>query len=204
MRDVLFPAPASPPPPPPPKKKKRTNKQNKTKTHTPKTTTRKRNTTTKNNSKQTKKQTKPQGTRTMNDYICFRQVQSSWEIKPQPRCGAHVEIHGYTGCKSTGFVKPDSMKLAKDHLLHDEAGPWNRALQTPVPLWIQGLVRRVLGGAWLFTLSLPLQSPFTWPSLQYPLFKLLQLFACKARDSTRFFFMTRAMHGTWFSGLGLI
>ena len=46
-------------------------------------------------------------------------------------------------------------------------------------------------------------SPFTWSSLQYPLFKLLQLLACMARDSTRFF-MTRAMHGTWFSGLGLI
>ena len=59
----------------------------------------------------------------------------------------------------------------------------------------------VSGGVWLFTISLPLQSPFTWPSLQYPLFKLLQLFACKARDST-WFFMTRAMHGTWFSALG--
>ena len=76
-------------------------------------------------------------------------------------------------------------------------------LQTPVPPWIQGLMCRVLGGAWLFTLSLPLQSPFTWPSLQHPLFKLLQLFACKAHDSTRFC-MTCAMHGTWFSGLGLI
>ena len=33
------------------------------------------------------------------------------------------KIHGYTGCKRTGFVKPDSVKLAKGHLLHDEAGP---------------------------------------------------------------------------------
>ena len=97
------------------------------------------------------------------------------------------EIHGYTGCKRTGFVKPDSMKLAKGHLLHDEAGPWNRALQPPVPPWIQGLVRRLSGGAWLLALSLPLQSPFTWPSLQYPLFKLLQLFACKAHDLHNFF-----------------
>ena len=53
------------------------------------------------------------------------------------------KIHGYTGCKRTGFVKPDCVKLAKGHLLHDEAGPWNRALQTPVPPWIQGLVRPV-------------------------------------------------------------
>ena len=109
------------------------------------------------------------------------------------------KIHGYTGCKRTGFVKPDSVKLANGHLLHDEAGPWNRALQTPVPLWIQGLVRRVPGGAWLFTLSLPLQSPFTWPSLQNPLFKLLQLFACKARDSTRFFYDTC---NAWYMVLG--
>ena len=64
-------------------------------------------------------------------------------------------------------------------------------------------VYHVSGGTWLLALSLPLQSPFTWPSLQYPLFKLSQLFACKARDST-WFFMTRAMRGTWFSGLGLI
>ena len=34
-----------------------------------------------------------------------------------------AEIHGYNGCKRTGFVKPDSVKLAKGHLLHDEAGP---------------------------------------------------------------------------------
>ena len=51
--------------------------------------------------------------------------------------------------------------------------------------------------------SLPLQSPFTWSSLQYPLFKLSQPCACKARDSTRFC-MTRAMHGTWFSSIGFI
>ena len=126
---------------------------------------------------------------------------------PVPGCTVHVsktlrpKIHGYTACKRTRFVEPDSVKLAMGHLLHGEAAPWNRALQTPVPSWIQDLVRRVLGGAWLFTLSLQLQSPFTWPSLQYPLFTLLQLFACKARDSTRFF-MTRAMHGTWFSALG--
>ena len=50
------------------------------------------------------------------------------------------KIHGYTRCKRTGFVKPDSVKLAKGHLLQDEAGPWNLALQTPVPPWIQGLV----------------------------------------------------------------
>ena len=34
-----------------------------------------------------------------------------------------AEIHGYTGCKRTGFVKPDSVKLAMGHLLHGEAGP---------------------------------------------------------------------------------
>ena len=33
------------------------------------------------------------------------------------------KIHGYTGCKRTGFVKPGSVKLAKGHLLHNEAGP---------------------------------------------------------------------------------
>ena len=33
------------------------------------------------------------------------------------------EIHGYTGCKRMGFVKSHSVKLAKGHLLHDEAGP---------------------------------------------------------------------------------
>ena len=62
----------------------------------------------------------------------------------------HIERlrHGYTGCKRTGFVKPDSLKLANGHVLHDEAGPWNRALQTPVPPWIQGLVRRVLCIGW--------------------------------------------------------
>ena len=79
------------------------------------------------------------------------------------------------------------------HLLHGEAAPWNHALQTPVPPWIQGLVCRVPGGAWLFTLSLPLQSPFTWPSSQYPLFKLSQLFACTARDFTRFFWHVQCM-----------
>ena len=53
------------------------------------------------------------------------------------------KIHGYTRCKRTGVVKPDSVKLAMGHLLHGEAAPLNRALQTPVPLWIQGLMRRV-------------------------------------------------------------
>ena len=109
------------------------------------------------------------------------------------------KIHGYTGCKHTGFVKPDSVKLAMGHLLHSEAAPWNHALQTPVPPWIQGLLYCVSGGAWLLTLSLPLQSPFTWPSLQYPLFKLSQLFACKACDFTQFF-MTHC--NAWYMVLG--
>ena len=33
------------------------------------------------------------------------------------------KIHGFTGCKRTGFVKPDSVKLAMGHLLHGEAAP---------------------------------------------------------------------------------
>ena len=33
------------------------------------------------------------------------------------------KIHGYTGCKRMGFVRPDSMKLAMGHLLHSEAAP---------------------------------------------------------------------------------
>ena len=54
----------------------------------------------------------------------------------------------------------------------------------------------------VFTLCLPLQSPFTWPSLQYPLFKLLQLLACKARDSTRFLWHVQCMvHGSQALGL---
>ena len=31
------------------------------------------------------------------------------------------QYQGYTACKRTGFMKPDSVKLAKGHLLHDEA-----------------------------------------------------------------------------------
>ena len=62
-------------------------------------------------------------------------VTSSKSIRPK--------IHGYTVCKRTGFVKPDSVKFAMGHLLHGEAAPWNRALQTAVPPWIQGLVRYV-------------------------------------------------------------
>ena len=31
------------------------------------------------------------------------------------------KIHRYTECKRTGFVKPDSVKLAMGHLLHGEA-----------------------------------------------------------------------------------
>ena len=119
------------------------------------------------------------------------------------------QIHEYTGCKRTGFVKPGSVKLAMGHLLHSEAAPWNHALQTPVPPWIQGLVRRVpcIGGVWLLALSLPLQSPFTWPSLQYPLFKLSRLFACKECDSTWFFLwhVQCMVHGSralgWFNPL---
>ena len=54
------------------------------------------------------------------------------------------KIYGYTGCKHTGCVKPGSVKLAMSHLLHGEAAPWNRALQSPVPPWIQGLLRQDL------------------------------------------------------------
>ena len=38
-----------------------------------------------------------------------------WLLRPK--------IHEYTGYKRTGFVKPDSVKLAMGHLLHDEAAP---------------------------------------------------------------------------------
>ena len=58
----------------------------------------------------------------------------------KPKLALRPKIHGYTACKRTGFVKPDSVKLAMGHLLHDEAAPCNHALQTPVPPWIQGLV----------------------------------------------------------------
>ena len=33
------------------------------------------------------------------------------------------KIHGYTACKRTGFVKPDSIKLAMGHLRHGEVAP---------------------------------------------------------------------------------
>ena len=113
------------------------------------------------------------------------------------------KIHGYTGCKRTGCVKPDSVKLAKGHLLHDEAGPWNRALQTPVPPWIQGLVCRVPCG-WSVAVD-PLSAtvaPLHLTQFAVPFVQSVTT-ACKARDSTQFF-TTCAMHGTWFSGLGLI
>ena len=42
-------------------------------------------------------------------------------------------------------MKPDSVKLTMGHLLHGEAAPWNRSSQTPVPPWIQGLMRHVSG-----------------------------------------------------------
>ena len=51
------------------------------------------------------------------------------------------KIHGY---KRTGFVKPGNVKLAMGRLLHGEAAPWNCALQTPLPLWIHGLVCHTL------------------------------------------------------------
>ena len=50
------------------------------------------------------------------------------------------KIHSYTGCKRTGCIKPGSKKLAMGHLPHSEAAPWNRALQTCVPPWIQCLL----------------------------------------------------------------
>ena len=34
-----------------------------------------------------------------------------------------ARIHGYTGYKRTGFVKPGSVKLAMGYLLHSEAAP---------------------------------------------------------------------------------
>ena len=37
--------------------------------------------------------------------------------------GLRPKIHGYTGCKRTGFVKRDSVKLAMGHLLNSEAAP---------------------------------------------------------------------------------
>ena len=54
------------------------------------------------------------------------------------------KIHGYTGCKRTGCVKPGSVKLAMGHLLHGETAPWICAVQIPVPPWIQGLLRQDL------------------------------------------------------------
>ena len=59
------------------------------------------------------------------------------------------------------------------HLLHSETGPWNRALQTPVPPWIQGLVRPVSCIGWsvavnpLSATSVPLYSvQFAVPFVQ--------------------------------------
>ena len=37
--------------------------------------------------------------------------------------GLRPKIHGYTGCKRTRFVKPDSIKLAMGHLLHGKSAP---------------------------------------------------------------------------------
>ena len=74
----------------------------------------------------------------------------------------------------------------------------NRALQTTVPLWIQGLVHRVLGGAWLFTLSLPLQSPFTWPSLQYPCSNCCNCLLARLVILHDFLWHVQCMvHGSW-------
>ena len=124
----------------------------------------------------------------------------SWEVQCCHR--QHVlraEIHGYTGCKRMGFVKPDSVKLAKGHLLHDEAGPWNRALQTTVPPWIQGLVRRVPGGAWLFTLSLPLQSPLHLTQFAVP---FVQIVATVCLQGTWFYTIFYDMCNAWYMVLG--
>ena len=68
--------------------------------------------------------------------LCFESP-TLWSLRPK--------IHDTAGYKQNygvrwNFVKPGSMKLAMGHLQHDEAAPWNRALQTYVPPWIQGLV----------------------------------------------------------------
>ena len=73
---------------------------------------------------------------------CYIQI-----IKPENdvelKVGKGPKCTGIPRVKRMGFVKPDSVKLAMGHLLHGEAAPWNHALQTPVPPWIQGLVRHV-------------------------------------------------------------
>ena len=109
------------------------------------------------------------------------------------------KIHGYTRCEHMGFVKPDSVKLAMGHLLHGEAAPWNRALQTPVPPWIQGLVRNKPCTAWLLAFSLPLQSSFTWPSL-HTLCSNCHNCLLARHMILHDFFMTCAMHGSWALG----
>ena len=88
------------------------------------------------------------------------------------------KIHGFTGCKRTGFVKPDSVKLARAIYY-----TMKQDLETVLykPLCHRGFkascaVYRVERG---YSPSLcHCSSPFTWSSLQYPLFKLLQLLAC--------------------------
>ena len=123
------------------------------------------------------------------------------------------KIHRYTGCKRTECIKPGRVKLAMGHLLLSEAALWNHALQTRVPLWIQGLVRQDLSTLlwqvaqctcieWSVAVS-PLSA--TVGSLHLTQFAVpfvqIVTTVCKACDST--FFMTRAVHRTRFLGLGL-
>ena len=58
---------------------------------------------------------------------CYKSVDRSWHTRSTVAHGfvkhGFKVIHGYTACKRTGFVKPDSVKLAKGHLLHGEAAP---------------------------------------------------------------------------------
>ena len=42
---------------------------------------------------------------------------------PYTSSSLRPKIHGYTACKRTEFVKPDSVKFAMGHLLHGEAAP---------------------------------------------------------------------------------
>ena len=68
------------------------------------------------------------------------------EVNMSLRCVLDLQwwlfTYEYLGEYGLNFVKPGNVKLTIGHLLHCEAAPWNCALQTSVPLWIQGLRAR--------------------------------------------------------------
>ena len=147
---------------------------------------------------------------------------AAWRSQCDRASAARPKIHGYTGCKRTGCVKPGNVKLAMGHLLHGQADLetvlykplCHHGLRSPAPgpihcvydMLRNARVHRertcVSGGACIGWSCWP-----GWPSLCHcsppslnPVHNCLLTKHVILHD----FFMTCAMHGTWFSGLRLI